>query len=804
MNFRDLLNIFEQGATPPAAPAAPAAPAQNFGQAFAAGRKAALAGGSKTFKWTDPKTGKEVTYGTNLKKPAAASSTAPQAVNNQSSTYGAQNQAQAPTISDRAADPNVAGVAKAAPPAPPAVTPAPQTNALGVAAQANVLGSPTATAPPAAAPAEPAAAPAKTEPATDKSAANIERPLAFDQARGSSAGTPADPAGGPKPASYMYQAGKANPDYETGAGQPQWVTMNDVNSKPATRGGSNNTMQPNIIEPQDAAMPLPANVGNMNPTDSARELRAAQSSAGKPVLEPGAQVVATGTGGSTTTGTGGLLTTRSPDQIEWENRPENKYSNRPYPGAEKAAQQAADQKAAGARNLSRVKNFFGFGDKSNVKENNELSELMRLSGRTMQEKAPPGAKAERQVKHVKAGYAKDGKLTNKEKSIAYATAWKQHNKSKVSESVMLEAGSALEHIIKKFKHETKNFLAGNDLDSDLYEALFDYYSDNGEIPYGVAKARDGDPIQWVSDRFADEMQMHGYGRQTDMLNMPGHDHELTELARLAGLSESQVSECGDMDSMEQHDSMSVSTNMSSDGTKSVNISAQGDRADSLLQMLKMAGMRPYDDHEHAGMTEPEVIMISSEPQHDDMHDSMMHDEMMGEEELDEYANRPEQEYQSIDSILRQGDDLNREKAQHPVAGFTGDNPMAEEVALDEELQSLLDSILIREEMTDVLKAEQPYRDEKTGKMVTPPKGATMPPADSQFAPGDKRNVQTPKPSVKMKEQVPTAPVPATGTPGAKPAVQGVMPVTGQAAKPAAPTVTKPYTKANDPDFGNDW
>ena len=324
-----------------------------------------------------------------------------------------------------------------------------------------------------------------------------------------------------------------------------------------------------------------------------------------------------------------------------------------------------------------------------LEEDNELSELMRLSGRPM-------------------------------------------NKPKVSESVMLEAGSTLEHIIKKFKHETKNFLAGNDLDSDLYDALYDYYSDNGEMPYGVAKARDGDPYQWVGNRFADEMQMHGYNRQSDMFS---GDRELTELARLAGLSESQVAECGDMD-MEQNDSMNVSTNMNSDGTKSVSISAQGDRADALLQMLKMAGMRPHDNDNSMGMTEPEVIMVSSAP-HNDMHD----EEMMDEEELDEYANTSKQEYQTIDSILRQGDDLNREKAQHPVAGFTGDNPMAEEVALDEELQSLLDSILVREEMTDVLKAEQPYKDEKTGKMVTPPKGATMPPPDSQYPPGDKRNLK---------------------------------------------------------------
>ena len=47
---------------------------------------------------------------------------------------------------------------------------------------------------------------------------------------------------------------------------------------------------------------------------------------------------------------------------------------------------------------------------------------------TISEVAPPSAKAERMVKHIKKGYSKDGKLTDKEKSIAYATAWKQHNK----------------------------------------------------------------------------------------------------------------------------------------------------------------------------------------------------------------------------------------------------------------------------------------------------------------------------------------------------------------------------------------
>lgn len=34
--------------------------------------------------------------------------------------------------------------------------------------------------------------------------------------------------------------------------------------------------------------------------------------------------------------------------------------------------------------------------------------------------------------------------------------------------------------------------------SDLYDVLFQYYSD--EMPYGIQKARTGDPDQWILDR----------------------------------------------------------------------------------------------------------------------------------------------------------------------------------------------------------------------------------------------------------------------------------------------------------------
>ena len=59
-----------------------------------------------------------------------------------------------------------------------------------------------------------------------------------------------------------------------------------------------------------------------------------------------------------------------------------------------------------------------------------MESLAESLATVLQEKAPPGDKYERMVKHIKKGYSKDGKLSDKEKSIAYATAWKSKNKAK--------------------------------------------------------------------------------------------------------------------------------------------------------------------------------------------------------------------------------------------------------------------------------------------------------------------------------------------------------------------------------------
>jgi hypothetical protein len=81
----------------------------------------------------------------------------------------------------------------------------------------------------------------------------------------------------------------------------------------------------------------------------------------------------------------------------------------------------------------------------------------------------------------------------------------------VSEGRILdEGGETLGHIMDRFKHEVDQFEKGGDLDNDLYYALFDYYSDHGEIPYGIAKGRDGDPFEWVTDRLDQELGTGNY------------------------------------------------------------------------------------------------------------------------------------------------------------------------------------------------------------------------------------------------------------------------------------------------------
>ena len=44
-----------------------------------------------------------------------------------------------------------------------------------------------------------------------------------------------------------------------------------------------------------------------------------------------------------------------------------------------------------------------------------------------------------------------------------------------------------------------------ELPDDAYDYFYEYYTSTGEMPYGVAKARTGDPYNWLSDKIG---QLH--------------------------------------------------------------------------------------------------------------------------------------------------------------------------------------------------------------------------------------------------------------------------------------------------------
>jgi hypothetical protein len=212
----------------------------------------------------------------------------------------------------------------------------------------------------------------------------------------------------------------------------------------------------------------------------------------------------------------------------------------------------------------------------------------------------------------------------------------------------------------------------------------------------------------------------------------GHDDTLNELARLAGLSESRVDECGDM-GMDRRDTINVSTNMSSDGNKSVNISAQGEKAEELLSMLKLAGMSSNDSNDR-----PPMVVVGN------------NEEMMDEERETEYANTPEEEYQTVDTIIRQGNDLNREKRQYASKPRLGDNPMAEEVSLEEQFEELYNSVLVKE-----ADPKRPKGDTGIADIYTADKG--IPPPSPDEGPVGKAPVAPKQPAA------PKAPVAVPGT-----------------------------------------
>jgi hypothetical protein len=89
----------------------------------------------------------------------------------------------------------------------------------------------------------------------------------------------------------------------------------------------------------------------------------------------------------------------------------------------------------------------------------------------------------------------------------------------VAESVMKESESTFEHICNTFKRDVKDFQTMGAMSEHLYDALYDYYFD--DMPYGVKKARSGDPYEWIGDRFQEDLDSHFGSGIAEMVKLAG-------------------------------------------------------------------------------------------------------------------------------------------------------------------------------------------------------------------------------------------------------------------------------------------
>tara|TARA_B100001057_G_scaffold466018_1_gene522721 strand:- start:275 stop:1210 length:936 start_codon:yes stop_codon:yes gene_type:complete len=96
-------------------------------------------------------------------------------------------------------------------------------------------------------------------------------------------------------------------------------------------------------------------------------------------------------------------------------------------------------------------------------------------------------------------------------------------KKKVKEGMM---DDEVKSILMKHPKEFAKLRASEDLmdvyGTPLYQELFEYFSDSGEMPYGTQKGRDGDPVQWMND----ELDDMGVFDQPEKMNVSAADKRL--------------------------------------------------------------------------------------------------------------------------------------------------------------------------------------------------------------------------------------------------------------------------------------
>jgi hypothetical protein len=168
----------------------------------------------------------------------------------------------------------------------------------------------------------------------------------------------------------------------------------------------------------------------------------------------------------------------------------------------------------------------------------------------------------------------------------------------LKENVLNDTGSTLDYIIKTYQRDVKDFVQNGDMSEPLYDALYDYYQD--DMPYGVKKARTGDPFEWVGQRFYDDLQGSDMvdedrPRSKQMRRMPPGGYSVTnteinpDARRVAGVDLTQNPEMTIGLDEPQWDYTSIQPTNPAATDMSTHTQDQRDR------LLRIAGDEPMDE-----------------------------------------------------------------------------------------------------------------------------------------------------------------------------------------------------------------
>ena len=99
---------------------------------------------------------------------------------------------------------------------------------------------------------------------------------------------------------------------------------------------------------------------------------------------------------------------------------------------------------------------------------------------------------------------------------------------------------ALHHICETHRAACEHFVKGGDLDSELFDALHNHYLSRGEMPFGIAKMRDGHPKDWCAQKLAEHLGLEecGTGWPLGAGEVAPMAESTNSIRKLAGLAES--------------------------------------------------------------------------------------------------------------------------------------------------------------------------------------------------------------------------------------------------------------------------